>query len=261
MKSPAPPTPFFSESRHLVILNILAEKKSIRVGELSELLGTSASTVRRDLAELSRQELILRTHGGAIVLQSSVEPPVLTRMSEHAEEKKNIGRAAAQLVEKGDTIYISSGTTALEVARHLPQEQELTVITNALIVLNELASRQDITLVAIGGLVRQSELSMLGHIAEQALQQLHAQKVFIGIRMISLEDGLTSDHLPEVMTDRAIIDIGEEVILVADHSKFGKTSKALVAPITALSKVVTDRGVDQAMVEKLRRMGIEVIIV
>jgi DeoR/GlpR family transcriptional regulator of sugar metabolism len=139
-------------------------------------------------------------------------------------------------------------------------KSNLTVITNALNIANLFAGNPNITVIVVGGLLRHSELSMIGHITEQVLKELRADKVIMGMRAISIEEGLTNDYLPETMTDRAIIQFAPEVILVADHSKFDKVSTALVAPITSVNKMVTDVDTPTQIVADLRAMGIDVII-
>jgi len=134
------------------------------------------------------------------------------------------------------------------------------VITNALNIASVFAGKPNVSVIVVGGLLRHSELSMLGHIAEQTLKELNAARVIMGMRAISIEHGLTSDYLPEAMTDRAIIRSAPEVILVADHSKFGKVSTALVAPITAVHRIVTDSATPADIVAELRELGIEVIL-
>jgi len=228
---------------------------------LSEFFGVSESTIRRDLEELSEQGLIQRAHGGAVVVERAVpEPPIIHRMAENEEEKRRIGQAAAKLVQDGETVFLGSGTTTLEVARNLVERNNLTVITNALNIANFFAGKPNVTVIVVGGLLRHSELSMVGHITEQVLKELHADKVIMGMRAISVPDGLTNDYLPETMTDRAIINFASEVILVADHTKFGKVSTALVAPVTSVDKIVTDTTVPVKIVEKLRKLGVEVIL-
>lgn len=249
--------------RQRQICQLVEEKRQATVAELSRRFGVSEATIRRDLEKLESGGTIQRVHGGAIFTDSRrarPEPPILQRSAENAEEKRKIGRAAAALVNDGETVFIGSGTTTLEVARHLRGKRGLTVITNALNIANELAGEHDITLIVVGGLLRHSELSMIGHIAEQTLQELHADKVIMGMRALSLNDGLTNDYLPETMTDRAIISFAPEVILVVDHSKFGKVSTALVAPVTYVSKIVTDDKAPPETVDRLSEMGIEVIL-
>jgi DeoR/GlpR family transcriptional regulator of sugar metabolism len=135
----------------------------------------------------------------------------------------------------------------------------LTVITNALNVANELVSRNEITVVLVGGSLRASELSLIGHITEQALKELRVDKLFLGMRAVSLEDGLTNDYLPEITTDRAILAMAAEVILVADNTKFGRVSTSRVAPITAVNVVVTNDLVSVDMVRQLEALNIKVL--
>jgi DeoR/GlpR family transcriptional regulator of sugar metabolism len=248
--------------RQQKILDILESGTKVRVRELSKSLGVSEATVRRDLDDLKQRGHIHRIHGGAILAEkASPEPPVVQRTHENANEKCRIGQEAAGLIHDDETIFIGSGTTALEVARNLVDRRNLTVITNSLPVINTLARGQGISIIAIGGMLRLSELSFIGYITEQALREFRPQKVIMGIRAISLDEGLTNDYLPEVTTDRVIIQSAPEVILVADHSKFGKVSTAFVALLTSIHKVVTDVATPSDMVDDLRRMHIQVLTV
>jgi DeoR/GlpR family transcriptional regulator of sugar metabolism len=247
--------------RQKMILHLLEQRENARVSELSDLLGVSVATIRRDLNKLREMGEIERFHGGAVIsLPSAPEPPVIQRSGENIAEKERIGKAAAALVQDGDVIFIGSGTTALEVARNLLGIKNLTVITNALTVVNMLSNEENITLVTTGGIFRRSELSFIGHLAEHALSELRPQKVIMGIRAISLQDGLTNDYLPEVNTDRAIIYAASEVIVVADHSKFGKVSTAFVAPISAIRKLVTDAQTSKEIIASIQAQGVEVIV-
>jgi len=247
--------------RQKKILDLLEERENARVSELSELLGVSVATIRRDLNKLREMGEIERFHGGAVIsLPSAPEPPVIQRSGENIAEKERIGKAAAALVQDGDVIFIGSGTTALEVARNLVGSKNLTVITNALTVVNMLSNEESITLVSTGGIFRMSELSFIGHLAEHALSELRPQKVIMGIRAISLQDGLTNDYLPEVNTDRAIIHAASEVIVVADNSKFGKVSTAFVSPISAIHKLVTDDRTSKEIIASIQALGVEVIL-
>jgi DeoR/GlpR family transcriptional regulator of sugar metabolism len=251
-----------NNKRQQKILDLLDENASVRVSELSKSLGVSEATVRRDLDSLHEKGRVQRIHGGAILVERAApEPPVVHRTNENIAEKRRIGQTAARLIQDGETIFIGSGTTTLEVARNLVNRQNLTVITNALPIINVLAQSEGISVIATGGLLRLSELSFIGYITDQTLHELRPQKVIMGIRAISLVDGLTNDYLPEVTTDRVIIQSAPEVILVADHTKFGKVSTALVAPLTSIHKIITDPATPPEIVDELRRVNIEVLIV
>lgn len=251
-----------NNKRQQQILHLLDENASVRVSELSKSFGVSEATVRRDLDSLHEMGRIQRIHGGAILVERAApEPPVVHRTNENIAEKQRIGQAAASLVLDGETIFIGSGTTTLEVAKSLVNRQNLTVITNALPVINVLAQSEGISVIATGGLLRLSELSFIGYITDQALHEFRPQKVIMGIRAISLLGGLTNDYLPEVTTDRIIIQSAPEVILVADHTKFGKVSTAFVAPLSSIHKVITDSATPPEIIDELRRTNIEVLMV
>ncbi len=250
-----------SIERQQNILAYLSKQKRISVSEICEMFAVSEATARRDLEVLTDQNHLQRVHGGAISLrQAPPELPILQRELEQADEKKGIGLKAASLVEDGETVFLGSGTTVLEVARHLRNRSGLTVITNSLPVMNLLSGLPEINLIALGGILRDSELSFIGHITEQALAEIRADKVFMGVHAIDLENGLTNDYLPETMTDRAILKSGREVIVVADHSKINIVSIAYLAPINSIHKFVTDQKTPQNFIDELQVRGIDVIL-
>jgi DeoR/GlpR family transcriptional regulator of sugar metabolism len=251
----------FSTERLQRIEHLLKEQRHVRVAELSQYLGVSEPTVRRDLQRLEKEGRLRREHGGAVAVpQATPELPVMYRVTECAGEKERIGRATAQLVQDGETIFLGSGTTTLEVARHLEGKKNLTVITNALTIANQLANNNDINLIITGGVLRHSEASMIGHIVEQTLKELRADKVIVSMRAVSLKEGLTNADPLETVTDRVIMQFAHEVILVADHSKFDRAATGFVAPITAVHKIVTDDQCSEKTIKELRTIGIDVIV-
>ncbi len=239
---------------------MVEEKGQISVAELNNLLDVSEATIRRDLEQLSDQGWVQRTHGGAVrIEQARAEPPIRQRMSEHAAEKRRIGRLASSLVRSGDTIFLGSGSTVHEIVPHLTGLSNLTVITNSLSVINQLAC-SDIELIVIGGMFRSSEQSMVGYVAEQAIHEFRADRAFMGIYGIDVDHGLTSDFLPEAITDRAILGIAARCVIVADHSKFNRVSSVFLAPVTSINTVSTDGKTAPETVSELRQAGIEVLI-
>jgi len=251
------PTP----ERQKQILSLLTRQRRLSVTEIVKQFSISEATARRDLESLTSQGKAQRVHGGVVAVeQAPPELPILERESEQQEEKTRIGRAAASLISEKETVFLGSGTTVLEVARNLRQHKNLTVITNSLPVLNVLAGIQEITVISLGGMLRESELSFIGHITEQALAEIRVDKVIMGTRGVSLEHGLTNDYLQETLTDRAIIKSGREVIIVADHSKVNRVSTVLLAPWNNVHRFVTDSKVDKKFVQALKRQGIQVVI-
>jgi DeoR family transcriptional regulator, aga operon transcriptional repressor len=251
------PTP----ERQKQILALLTRQRRLSVNEIVEQFSISVATARRDLESLASQGKAERVHGGVIAVeQAPPESPILERESEQADEKSRIGLAAANLVADKETVFLGSGTTVLEVARQLRQRKNLTVITNSLPVLNALAGAEGITVISLGGMLRDSEMSFIGHITEQALAEVRADKVIIGTRGVSLEHGLTNDYMQETLTDRAIMKIGREVIIVADHTKVNRVSTALLAPLDSMQTFVTDSKADKKFIQALKKQGINVIV-
>jgi DeoR/GlpR family transcriptional regulator of sugar metabolism len=187
------------------------------------------------------------------------EAPVVKRQCVAQSAKHDIAQHAAAQVNNGDSIFVGSGSTAMYVARSLKQHQRLTVTTNAVTVIQELANIDGINLIVLGGILRPTELSMIGHITEQALQEVRVDRVIVGMRGIDLNAGLTSDYLPEVMTDRAIMNMSGKVTIVADSSKLGRIASGFVAPIERMTTLITDTNADPTFIQSLQMRGITVI--
>jgi DeoR family transcriptional regulator, aga operon transcriptional repressor len=254
-------SPLSSIERQNQILQLIARFSRVSINEVCETFSISQATARRDLETLAGQGKVQRVHGGAIPLrQANPEPPILFRSSEQQEEKQRIGRLAASLIADGEAIFLGSSTTVLEVAKNLGERHDLTVLTNSLPIINLLAGLPEITLVSLGGVLRKSELSLIGHITEGSLAEVRADKVFFGVRAMSLEHGLTNDYLPETLTDRAILGMGGQVIVVADYSKFGRVSTAFLAPLSAMHTLVTDRQAPSEFLSALEQKGIRILI-
>src|SRR5919108_1207253 len=247
------PTP----ERQKQILSLLSQQGRLSVAEIVTQFSISEATARRDLETLTSQGKAQRVHGGVIAVeQAPPELPILEREGEQADEKTRIGRAAASLVGNNETVFLGSGTTVLEIARHLREHKHLTVITNSLPVLNILAGNKEITVISLGGMLRESELSFIGHITEQALSEVRVDKVFMGTRGLSLEHGLTNDYLQETLTDRAILKIGRKVLIVADHTKVNRVATAWLAPLSQMQTFVTDSKANKKFVQALKKQGI-----
>jgi DeoR/GlpR family transcriptional regulator of sugar metabolism len=249
------------EQRQQLILDIVQEAQQVTVSELSGHFDVSEVTIRRDLRQLAEQGALRRTHGGALAaLQTLPETPVAERMLWAERCKAFIGKTAAELVADDMSVFIGSGSTTAYVARNLVSRRGLTVVTNAINIAAEFATAHDTTVVVTGGLMRTSELSLIGHITELALQQVRVDKAIIGMRAINLKAGMTNDYLPEVVTDRTIIDLAPELIVVADHTKFGQVASAYVAPVERISTLVTDSTTDPHTLSELESMGVRVIV-
>lgn len=250
-----------SYDRQEQILAVMRKQKSASVNELADRLAISVSTIRRDLKEMEVRGDVARVHGGAVIAErrSAPESPVLLRQDINAEAKRRIGKAAAQLVEDGDTIILTAGSTVETILPHLVERQKLTVVTNVIHVAYKLAAHPHITVVVLGGWLRHSEYSLLGQITQQALSDFHVDKIFHGTYGLVPDYGLTGTYVQEVETDRYLINAAEQLIVMADASKFRQAGPIRLVPTERIDTVVTDDGVPDADVEKLEACGVQVI--
>lgn len=246
----------FAEERKQHILAALKRAPAIRAIDLGLALGTSQASIRRDLADLQRSGLLKRTHGGAISNDLvALEPSLAEKEDQYQAEKAAIGVTAASLVNPGDTIFLDAGSTTRQIARELRRHRNLTVVTNALSVASELAS-SDLEIILTGGQLRRGVLSQVGPIAEQAIAALHVDKLFLAANGVHLTKGITTPNIVEARTKRAMVDNAKEVILVADHSKFGRVTLGRVCGLDRLDAIVTDASLADRFVTAFTRQGL-----
>jgi len=246
--------------RHRRIHELLREQRVVRVSVLSEQLGVSEVTIRRDLEVLERRGMLERTHGGAVATQwVRSEPAYRDAASTNPIEKRLIGAAAAALVEQGDALYLNGGTTTLQVFRHL-RATGLKVATNHVGIALEAADR-DVELLLLGGHYRAPSNSVVGPFATEALRRTHATKAFIGVEGISVGSGLTTPVAAEAEIARVMIEQTRgRVLVVADHSKIGTVADFVIAPLDEVDALVVDGGCSEAYRQRLTEAGIEVIV-
>ena len=251
-----------AEERRTQILQIVRNAGRAKVNELSHLFNTSAVTIRNDLNELHQRGLVVRSHGGAVLPDTILrEPPVLERLKEHSDEKQRIGARAAALINDGETIILDSGTTTLEIARHLKNKQGLHVITNGVNIAAELLDARDVQTFIIGGTVRGESASITGHFSEEMFDQFSADKLFLSGAGCDLDFGVSGANLEETMVNRAMLRISREIILVVDASKFSKRSMTRIAPFSEIDTVISDTGLGEEIQAKLRALGCNLILV
>jgi DeoR/GlpR family transcriptional regulator of sugar metabolism len=248
--------------RKSALLHVLQTVDSIPIDDLARQTGVSSSTLRRELRPLVNDSLVTVSVGKVSLSKpTNEERPFALRALLNSEEKVRIGQAALELVQNGDTIFIAGGTTSLELARLLPGQRRVTVITNALRVVDLLVDQPGIDLVTLGGAVRPGEQTLHGHLTDWGVSQFRADKLFYGIEAISLQHGLTHSQIVEVSTDRALARAATQTIILADHSKFGKVAPALVMPLEQVHVIVTGHDLPAEILEALRNKGIRVILV
>jgi DeoR/GlpR family transcriptional regulator of sugar metabolism len=249
-----------NELRREKIREYLMQNRAAGVRDLGAALDASEATIRRDIQALVREPGFRRLRGGIGIEESSAELSVSQRGHLMAERKRTIGRAAAALVGDGESVFIGSGSTMVEVARALADRPSLTVITNSLPVIALFSENPRVNLVVAGGALRRPEQSLIGHLVEKALAELRADRVIMGIQGIHPEHGLTNEFLPEAVLDRSLVHFAPELVIAADSSKLGKIRASSVGGIEDVDVLVTDDGADPALLAALETRGVRIVI-
>ncbi|SEB64082.1 transcriptional regulator, DeoR family [Paramicrobacterium humi] len=249
-------------SRLTAILSALADGGVVSLTELTDTLGASPATIRRDLALLESQGFLTRTHGGAQSTDLNAELPVRYRDATERDAKIAIARKAAELIPRGrQAIAIGGGSTAAEVARNLTARTELTIVTNSLTTAYELASRSKVKVVMTGGVIRPSSFELVGTLAEGALNAINVAMTVIGADGITAANGLTTFDDTEARANRSMVTHAGRVVVVADSTKFGEVRLARVADLSEVSDLVTDDGADPQELARIERLGVRVHVV
>jgi len=248
--------------RHRKILEKLKETGYVSVVELSEQLGVSAVTIRKDLKLLESRNLLFRSHGSASVSNPYIaDRHVIEKEQLYVEEKQRISRYAASLVSDGESIILASGSTINEFSRQIGERRNITVICASLVAARELAVRGVAEVLQLGGLVRHTATSVVGPFAEKMLEGFRCSKLFMGVDGIDPEFGLTTTNALEASLNRQMIASAEKVIVLADSSKFGRRGFSRICQLEQVDLIVTDKGVNELFVKQLEEKGVEVVLV
>ena len=250
------------------LLEILSAEQTIDVEKAAATLEASPATIRRDLDHLAEQQLLTRTHGGAVANSTSYDLPLRFKTGRQATEKHRIGQAAAQLPPVGSVVGMNGGTTNTEVARAFGTRADLvkadgpfslTLVTNALNIAYELTVRPHIKIVVTGGVARASSYELTGPLATGLLDQLTLDYALIGVDAVDPVSGAMAHHEGEAMINQLMASRARSVVIVADSTKLGKTAFARIWPTTQINTLVTDEKADPAIVAKFTAMGVHVI--
>jgi DeoR family transcriptional regulator of aga operon len=250
------------------LLELLAADGHVSVEDSATRLDVSPATVRRDLDSLASQQLLTRTHGGAVSNSTAYDLPLRYKTARNAEQKVRIARAAASLVPFGSVVGLNGGTTSTEVARALATRADLhadsdhesvTVVTNALNIANELTVRSQVKIVVLGGVPRAQSYELVGPLAVPVLNQLTLDIAVLGVDAFDLDRGASAHNEAEAEINGRIANQAKRVLVVADSSKLGKAAFAQIVPASKVHTLITDSGADPALVKEITSAGIEVL--
>ena len=248
-------------------MGVVSERGDALVSELKDMFGVSEVTVRADLAALADRGLIVRTHGGAVLPEPGLkapEPTFAAREMANVELKRQIGEAAAALIQNGQSVVLDASTTALQIARVMRRREsvhDVNVITNGVHTALELLDTPGVSTILTGGQLRATAVSLTGALGADLLSRVHATLGFFGARGLTTSQGLTDINLQEVEMKAAMADVCERVVAVLDHTKLGQVGLATFVACANLALVITDDGADPTIVAELERAGVEVQLV
>ena len=250
-----------AKERRALILRLLEQKEEVQVSELSRETGISEVTIRKDLTILQNRRLLVRTRGGAMrrpVENLAEDTAIDKKQMFNFKEKERIGAEAAKMIKEGDFIMLDSGTTTLEVARHLGKFHDLHIVTNAMNIATELMAYKHFDVILLGGNVRVNSHSTVGPLALSLLRNFSGYKLFLGVDSFSIENGVSTPNLEEALLNQIMIQQAAQVIAVFDSSKFNKRSYMHIADTGEIDCIITDRAIPTGMISKLKNAGVEV---
>jgi DeoR family transcriptional regulator of aga operon len=257
------------QSRLNLVLELVGERGSVSIADVSETLGVSTATVRRDLNALADQGLVTRTHGGASALGSAYELPLQYKIARQAEAKLAIARAVADLIQPGESVGMNGGTTTSEVARMLGRSERLrvnddvtgvTIVTNALNIAYEMSVREHVKIVVTGGVPRRKSYELVGPLVGAAVRGFSLDTAVLGVDGLSAAFGATTIHEGEADASREIAGVARRVIIAADSTKIGRSTFARICPLDQIDILVTDLDVAPAIAAELADAGVRVVV-
>lgn len=256
------PSFMLAEERRFQIREILSAQRTVTASDLCQRLRVTAATIRRDLATLEKDGVLVRSHGGAVSRMSSTnfQPSYDTLLRSKSDEKRSIARAAEQFVLDGDTIFLEGSTTVLELARCLIHRHRLTVVTNSPTIVCELQRSPGVTVLCTGGDLQKDTFYLSGEWAQRSLSEIRLDKAILGVSAIDPQYGVSTAHHAEAQIKKMVSKAAKTRIALADHGKFGRQGFAYVGPVTDINILVTDSSTDPRFIKELRQAGLQVVV-
>lgn len=241
-------------------MHTLQQEGTVNVQQLSGMLQVTPKTVRLDLQKLEKANLLQRVYGGAVLCRQPPANYIAIQDITQAEKKRILAQKALELLRSGDVILLDDGSTSLALAQLLG-DFPITVLTNDIRIINELMSKTQVTLFVIGGPIKRDGISfvVVGDDAIQFVKKYRVNKTFIGASTVDIDNGLMIFHYGDRSTKRAFMSVADEVICMADSSKFGHTAFTRIADIQEIDTIITDRGVSEKEAESYSALGVQII--
>jgi DeoR family transcriptional regulator of aga operon len=248
--------------RRTIILKQLEKEEQVNVLELSRQFSVSEVTIRKDLKHLEKKNILIRSRGGAMKRSLvNIDLSIYDRRKQNINLKKAIGLAAANMILSGETILLDTGTTIMELAKHLPKKIEITVITNSVDITFRLAEYPNIRVIMPGGILRRNSLALVGEKAAESLRDFFCDKYFLSADGIDIDKGMMTTNIEEAALARINIKNSRKVIALIDSSKFLSKGITAIAPLTNIDTLITDNGIHEEILQQIRALGVDVIVV
>lgn len=251
-----------AEERRFRIREMLSVQRTVSAAELRDVLEVTAATIRRDLAALEKEGVLVRSHGGAVSRTSSTnfQPSYDALGRSNRVEKQAIAREAERLILDGETVFLEGSTTVYELARRLCHRNRLTVVTNSPPIVFQLQRSPNVAVISTGGELRKDVFYLSGVWAQHALSEIRVDKAILGVSAIDPVYGISTASQAEAQIKKMVLKAAKVRIALADHSKFGTQGFAYVGPVTDIDILVTDSGADPKYLRALRETGVELIL-
>lgn len=245
------------------IEEIINKNKSVLVTDIAKQFDVTTETIRGDFLKLEKQGVLIRTHGGAILAEGAgQELSFKERDTVNSEVKQRIGKRAAEMIRDGETVFLDASTSAIHLARHLKDKKSLTVITNAVNIITELADCENIKLISTGGKLTPKNMSFVGRFTERMIRQnLAANKCFFSCKGVTISRGLVDTSEDEAEIKRAMLECSGSAVFLCDHNKLGRMAIPVIAPLDKVDTFITDVNFDDEWREKLEELDINIVTV
>ena len=246
--------------RRSEIVSLVRERRQVSCLELSQIFGVTEETIRKDLQELSDKGELLRTFGGAMAREYGPEQPLDRRLIQNMEEKQRIAKKAVAMLKPGDLVMMDAGSTVTLMAKAIPDDLKVTVLTNSLEISNILGEKLNVTLICTGGKFHKKSMSFQGMLAESTINSLNVEKAFISCSAFDIKLGVMDVNEEAARSKRNMIQNARETYLLMDSSKIGGIAYVTTCPVNHITKIVTDNGAAPETVKKIEDLGTEVIL-
>ena len=248
--------------RRKTIIQELEEEGAVKTVELSERLGVSSMTIRRDLSYLAEEGIVSITHGGATLNKGALkEHGMLYKEEVYSEEKRRIGEFCYNFVNEGDAVFLDTGSTVKIIAEVIADKKNISVVSHSLLVQQVLTESPGIKLISAPGVFREKTMGFLGQMTCDFVAGFKFDTLFLGVEGVDLEHGVTVPDIVDGETKRALVRQAKRVVVVADYSKIGSSYFMTIAPLDRIDTLVTNKEADPELIERIREQGVEVFLV